>query len=189
LFLSAGAQNNHEQLLQVYRWFSGHVSVLAGGREQRAQSPPRFSQDPASLEQLRRYLNKADLGVVDVVFENQLRRQYTLASLGASEPKVVPELKLLHQVGNKTIPFEREQESGGTLAYLDLLGPVAEKLATGGLLCIHELDASLHPLLATSRCKMACVDGLIPFQRVPAEKESAVFRLIRKLRAAEGFGP
>jgi AAA15 family ATPase/GTPase len=38
-------------------------------------------------------------------------------------------------------------ESDGTLAYLAMLGPVVEILATGGVLCVDELDASLHPLL------------------------------------------
>jgi AAA15 family ATPase/GTPase len=127
LFLSAAAQNNHEQLLPVYRWFSDYVSVVTGSTEVRSHLEP-FFWEPPSLEQLSKYLNKADLGIVGAKFD-------------------FLKLKLLHQVGSETIPFESGQESAGTLVYLNLLGPILQTLAVGGLLCIDELDASLHRLL------------------------------------------
>jgi AAA15 family ATPase/GTPase len=39
-------------------------------------------------------------------------------------------------------------ESGGTLAYLSILGPLLDRLRDGGLLLIDELESSLHPALA-----------------------------------------
>lgn len=163
LFLSTAAQNNHEQLSPAYRWFSEHVSVLEGNGELRSRSLSRLSKDPVSVEKLRRYLGKADLGVVDVEFQSPV----TLGSPVTFEQmlKTFPAVRLLHQIGDKTIPFERDQESDGTLAYLSLLGPIMEKLATGGLLCVDELDASLHPLLVAEIIKL--------FREPPSEAKLA----------------
>jgi uncharacterized protein len=171
LFLSAAAQNNHEQLSPVYRWFSQQIFVLTGDREQRSRGISQPSQDTPSPEQLQRYLSMADLGIVGAVLKN--RPQYRTgvhghltvlpgdADVVPPPPGVelVPELKLVHQVGDNAVLFEREQESDGTLAYLDLLGPILKKLATGGLLCVDELDASLHPIL---------VAGIVKLFREPA---------------------
>lgn len=134
LFLSAAAQNNHEQLLPVYRWFSDYVSAVTGSTVVRSHSAP-FLWEPPSLDRLSKYLNKADLGIVGAKFD-------------------FLQLKLLHQVGSATVPFESDQESAGTLVYLNLLGPILQTLAVGGLLCIDELDASLHPLLVAEILKL-----------------------------------
>ena len=61
---------------------------------------------------------------------------------------------LLHRLGEKTVSFRSEQESAGTLAYLALLGPAVEALKKGAVLCIDELDASLHPLLAAQLMRL-----------------------------------
>ncbi len=58
------------------------------------------------------------------------------------------ELELIHKGGAKPLPFSGRQESDGTIAYFSILGPMVNALKTGGVLCIDELDASLHPLLA-----------------------------------------
>jgi AAA15 family ATPase/GTPase len=44
--------------------------------------------------------------------------------------------------------FDLMYESAGTLAYLALLGPLVEALKYGGVICVDELDSSLHPLIA-----------------------------------------
>jgi hypothetical protein len=44
--------------------------------------------------------------------------------------------------------LELEHESAGTAAYLALLGPLVEALRWGGVICVDELDSSLHPLIA-----------------------------------------
>jgi AAA15 family ATPase/GTPase len=59
-----------------------------------------------------------------------------------------PELRLLHRFGDKAVPLPLSNESGGTIAYLSLLGPVVDALRKGIPLLVDGLDASLHPLLA-----------------------------------------
>jgi hypothetical protein len=41
-------------------------------------------------------------------------------------------IRLLHHVGHRTIPFEAEQESSGTLAYLALVGRMVGLLKNSG---------------------------------------------------------
>ena len=150
LFLSAAAQNNHELLSPLYRWFSQSTMFVTGPRESLLKRSARFFKEHASpglylswspLEELRERVGLADFGVVDVqVRDAILSNPYRV--------RTMPQFQLFHRMGTKTVPFENQQESAGTLAYLALLGPISEILGFGGVLCIDELDASLHTLLA-----------------------------------------
>jgi hypothetical protein len=56
---------------------------------------------------------------------------------------------LYHQAPDgQQIPLNIHQESDGTVAYFALLGPCLKALSSGGVVCIDELNASLHSLLA-----------------------------------------
>ena len=64
-----------------------------------------------------------------------------------------PEKKLVVSLthkgsGRRDVPFGLENESDGTVAFYGLLGPLVHFVGSGGTLCVDELDASLHPLLA-----------------------------------------
>ena len=154
LFMSAAAQNNHELLSPIYRWFSRSIRLVTGSRALLQEQSAAFFKENELLDQLREQVSLADLGVVDVRLSE---RPGQLNLLGPGKTSIgelmrrmmpTPEFQLFHRLGAKTVPFENEQESAGTLAYLALLGPVLETLGRGGILCIDELDASLHPLLA-----------------------------------------
>ena len=165
LFLSAAAQNNHAVLSPVYGWFAQPTSFVIGhhgqiGRAAYGAHAARFCQEEADRATIARLLTQADLGIADLSVEDAplgefSKRMFELILTrlppGTSSPEV-PEkhkvIRLLHHVGNRTVPFELEQESSGTLAYLALLGPVVSLLKNGGILWVDELDASLHPLMA-----------------------------------------
>jgi hypothetical protein len=51
-------------------------------------------------------------------------------------------------VGDSVRIFREAQESKGTIAFLSLLAPILRALDDGGIVCVDELDHSLHPLLA-----------------------------------------
>jgi uncharacterized protein len=164
LFLSAAAQNNHEALSPVYRWFSQSISLVIGqvglmGRDFHRASTAQVCQEDGDKTTVVRLLTHADLGIAELSIEDTpvpelAKKVIELIRTQSDRPPIeVPEthkvIRLLHNVGNRTIPFEIEQESNGTLAYLALLGPVVRALQNGGTLWIDELDASLHPLIAT----------------------------------------
>ena len=66
LFLSAAAQNNHEALSPVYRWFSGSLSFLVGGRSSTRRLARTLSGDASLRQKSARLLSLADLGITDL---------------------------------------------------------------------------------------------------------------------------
>ncbi len=139
LFLSAAAQNNHEALLPVYRLFAQSVAFVVGARTEQKLATFAVFKERGGADVLRRLVSGADFGIEDL----QVREDESgFAGIPLSE------FQLMHRVCGNSVPFDERQESAGTLAYLSLLGPVLKTRDQGGLLCIDELDASLHPLLA-----------------------------------------
>jgi hypothetical protein len=76
------------------------------------------------------------------------------AEIGTKMPETLPEIHLAHQFGTRTVDFELQQESAGTIACLALLSPIVNALGSGSTLCVDELDASLHPLLSVELIKL-----------------------------------
>jgi AAA15 family ATPase/GTPase len=132
LFLSASAQNNHEALLPVYRWITEFVFIMIGDRASCQALTAGFCRDdPGYLAEVERLVSGADLGVSGVTVKAK-----------------TSQIHLQHRLGGREVQFSTEQESRGTVAYLELLGPVIYALKNGAPLCIDELDRSLHPLLS-----------------------------------------
>lgn len=162
LFLSTAAQNNHEALKRVYRWFSNQVICVP---------PHRFPGRTAALcadKGLRRVvlqiLKQADLGIADINIKRETIpdefRSPIRAFLSELKPQSYPEtlpsrsretgktVEFLHRGEQGLVPFPLSQESRGTSAFWSLLGPIVEALNAGAVIAVDELDAHLHPLLA-----------------------------------------
>lgn len=175
LFLSAAAQNNHEALLPVYRWFAEKLTHVQKDREPFHIETLRICQEPKIKQTLVELLKEADLGIVglsvrevdifpippemdgeDRAIAEEIReslqkfmgRLSDKRSPGQQAWKKRQVLSLIHRGSSDVgVPLGEEDESAGTLAYFGLLGPVLRTITFGGVLCVDELDASLHPLL------------------------------------------
>ena len=168
LFLSAAAQNNHEQLTPIYRWFADKVMVLVDSRSQWFTA--NMCSDPSNRQVVFDLLSAADLGIVGLdVAENKGLKQlaegiFDLLRTGSPTdpgekstlPDLPPNLLLRHRAAHNSdgVQFENAKESAGTLTWLNLLGPIVSLLSSGGILWVDELDASLHPLLAIEVVKL-----------------------------------
>lgn len=166
LFLSTAAQNNHPMLSPVYKWFSQSLKFVLGDRTQWKRRSARLCTDSRYRDAIVRMVGFADLGIADLTVTEQVIPEVekrVITALVAALKREVTEIKdeqlhdllenqkqvhLLHRLGDQLIPFEPEQESNGTIAYLTLLVPIISVLGSGGVVCVDELDASLHPLLA-----------------------------------------
>ncbi len=167
LFLSAAAQNNHEALLPIYNWFAGSVRFAVGSREAPNEETLGLCSDASRKPILERLLAAADFGLTGVDFEERelpedMQRFYTAIANAVPDaaerihlPERIADVSFLHRCENgESVRLGVHDESNGTLAYLGLLGPVIETLENGGVLCVDELERSLHPLLALEIVKI-----------------------------------
>jgi hypothetical protein len=172
LFLSAAAQNNHEALLPIYRWFERRLMHTPRQRGVMHMFTAKLCQEESFKSALENVLAAADLGIEGLAVREEdafgglppkmvpararadigkmheaMRKAYAGEKDGGKLEKQV--LALTHKVSAQAgVTLEWHDESAGTLEFLGLLGPVLRAIGSGGTLCVDELDASLHPLLA-----------------------------------------
>ncbi|MCK6519867.1 ATP-binding protein [Myxococcota bacterium] len=174
LFLSAAAQNNHEQLGKLYRAFD---ELFSKNLPSDSHHPMSFSAsplfDPERADEVRRLLRAADVGVMDfrlksdkdgikahidqwqrssdeTIAQRAIRLSAALESIGD-----VRHLELQHEgadgLGHWLDP---DEESDGTISLINRLHQILLALNLGALTFIDELDRSLHPLLCVELIKM-----------------------------------
>jgi predicted ATPase len=156
LFLSAAAQNSHQQLGSIYRWFQSirshrvpmerfpslrwrisDAEVFARWWSRSADGD-RTSSDRA--DRFRKLLKATDVGIVDI----EVREA---EATGVDEP-IPRSVRVKHEAraGEAWLPLE--EESHGTRQLFRLGPEVIDALTRGSLVIIDELEASFHPLLA-----------------------------------------
>jgi predicted ATPase len=177
LFLSAAAQNNHEQLMPLYRWLVQSIQFIdlssyAFDRNSFTGETTQALLQRGSRRAIVELLRFADLGIVDArVAERKLStkdqklflelaktisEQFPSADLQLVQPEilsgVVHNVVLDHRLpgtsGGQEIRFEYESE--GTKVWFGLLGPLLRKLRSGSVLLLDEIDRSLHPHLVSA---------------------------------------
>jgi len=172
LFLSAAAQNAHHQLQPVYEWFTRQLEIVGlparAGLHNFTANQCGDAHFRASVLQM---LSSADLGIVDVEVTQQevgekMKKALAafLQSVGEGDSSApdeksfssIPKILLRHQSHSSVDPvgLPYEDESDGTKSLFALAGPVIRALQQGSVICIDELDSSLHPLLALGIVKM-----------------------------------
>jgi predicted ATPase len=154
IFLGVCDQLAIGPLMPVYEWFARGMAV----RKLRTQARPHLlgdrvgtylSRKPENISRLVSLLAAADVGVVDLVVEEGRE-----APLYRSDQVVrrEHELKLLH--GADREPFDLQDESSGTLNWLELLPNVLDAVDGGRVMIVDEIDASLHPLLTAELVRL-----------------------------------
>ncbi len=102
---------------------------------------PDGPEERAVRQRAMSLLRLADLGVADVEIEE------TRIDSGRGDSYRRRSPQLIHTVNDERVPFEYRDESAGTRAWFELIGPVLEALRRGDTLVFDELDAGLHPTL------------------------------------------
>ena len=172
LFLSAAAQNNHPQLMDLYRYFSDRWNVvLAEGTMSDMEVAERLSSYE-HIEFLLELVKQADVGIVAIDVEEkehdekEIRLERDLIGLvlkHVDDSDVRDSLResmsartgrrkrtrFVHSsAGGGPKTFDFHMESKGTRTLISLLVPALDALSQGSMLAIDELDTSLHPDLA-----------------------------------------
>lgn len=165
LFLSAAAQQGHEQLMPLFQWFAQTLKFadLANQEERRLFTLGQTAQNENFRRRVVALLQAADTGIVDL--RTELHGPYngdastldagTLLHFNGMElsgdrltsgPLQTSKLTYLHR-GEEDIWLPHQDESEGTSSLFALAGPLIDALTHGRVLCVDELDACLHPLL------------------------------------------
>ncbi|MDN3355875.1 ATP-binding protein [Actinomadura sp. DC4] len=174
LFLSTAAQSNHTFLRKIHDWFANHIvqaKYSEADREVRLRWVRDALEDSRVAAQALGLLKFADLGIASVVLAEEdlneelkalLRRLFKSLAEAATARRAVnaedffdeykKKLSFLHTGADAstTFPLPLENESSGTVAWLSLGVPALTALGRGDVFIVDELDASLHPRLASA---------------------------------------
>ena len=161
LFLSAAAQQDHEQLSPVFAYFAGIEGVGGWSISGRFASELLAEEelDPRVLE----FLGRADTGVVDYrqrvmeLSETEKELMGRLSQLGVqTPPENVPLIELAHRGPQGDVYLELERESAGTRRLLVVLSQLFDALDSGMPLVVDELDVSLHTQASLALVELFC---------------------------------
>jgi len=159
LFLSAAAQNNHEAIMPIFGWFRAsrfefqrgltyampreQVTVLGNlfSLESQLSLFPDDEEAQRDREAIVRLLRAADVGILDV--KVVIRGP---AGRSGRQPFEVLFRHETEDLDKAWLPLQAE--SAGTITLLGIAARLVGVLRLGSLLCIDELEASLHPTLA-----------------------------------------
>ncbi len=168
LFLSAADQNNHKQLRPLYSWFR-EIQFEMARRMPQNMRPMQvaFGRAPVSparrlssfldaeievdVQQVRReailrLLRSADIGIIDI----KVAEEDVVIESGRQQSLKRTELYFMHRSESPSqeawLPLSAQ--SAGTVRLLEMAVPLLRVIEEGGLLCVDELESSLHPKLA-----------------------------------------
>ncbi|NCC53314.1 MAG: hypothetical protein EOM20_19175 [Spartobacteria bacterium] len=160
LFLSKAVANNREELQSVYDWFKERLRFFNLGAHHRLSHNYTLRQVEEKTEYAERIvalLRHADIGVSGAGAVENPPDEETLEKYINSAPEDVREQlrkrkwitpELTHQgAGAFDIPLPWDTESAGTQRLFALAGPWLDILHQGFVVCVDELETSMHPLM------------------------------------------
>jgi hypothetical protein len=167
LFLSTAAQWNNTQVAPVYRWFESYLCFLnlsAGAGLEPSLTAKLMGQSPENRIALQNLLRTADLGVVGVdakerdIPDGNLRKAFASVEKELGKeilPRKAWDISFRHEgEEGKIVSLPWSDESAGTCRFFSLLGPGMEVVSNQYVICIDELDTSLHPLLVAELLRL-----------------------------------
>ncbi len=161
LFLSKAVASNRSELEPVFRWFKERLRFMDLSARSRLGS--RFTlkriQEQAPLHnRIIELIRHADIGVTNARVieerppEEEIEKMFTNIPAEARE-KIIKDRwlkpELAHRGNGPTeLPLPWESESAGTHRLFGLAGPWLDILSNGYIVCVDELETSMHPLMA-----------------------------------------
>ncbi|HEX4963517.1 MAG TPA: AAA family ATPase [Thermoanaerobaculia bacterium] len=148
LFLSAAAENAHEAIARIYSWFSNRLYLSdAGARDSWMLFTARLLE--RKRKEILDLMRLADLGILDVRLKKRFAGQHQERALSSGQAEGASRiLEFRHKTKGQPVSLTLSEQSRGTQAWFSIAGAMLEALEKGAVLCLDEIDTSLHPLLA-----------------------------------------
>ena len=143
LVVSLGAKLKIAKLKMIRDWFLDVNFTNFGNPIENAflswLVPNNFAEDKEVQKKVVDYFASFDPSVID----------FNVRKLKNENDEEFLKIDAIHRIPgtNKTVSIPLEEESDGTLKMFALYPSLQVVLETGGLLCVDELNARLHPLL------------------------------------------
>ncbi|MDA8428387.1 MAG: ATP-binding protein [Geobacteraceae bacterium] len=164
LYFSVAAQNNNEQLLDLYKYFKDNFIFSFNNFGPVSRSSEYFLNNDFK-DKIISFIQHADTGIsavkIDEIevpdtmkgFTNKLNN---LLSEHLGDNKIDIEsavekkkISFAHTgINGEDVFLNINSESRGTIALIKMLGPVFDSLSSGKTIIIDELDTSMHSLLS-----------------------------------------
>lgn len=160
LYLSKAIAENRKELEPAYRWLVGQLKFLdlgtkSGLRENFTIKALRNEKSPLR-EDLISLLRHADLGITDATITDRPPTE-ELQDILPDLPKELREnilnrerfqAELRHRASNnRSVSLPWDSESAGTHRLFALAGPWLDILSSGYVICVDEIETSMHPLM------------------------------------------
>ena len=162
LFLSVAASLNQKQLSTVYAWFRNRLRIVADlpwprrGVTMGEFTVRQASHDDAFKERIVELLRAVDVGIEDLTVERRTLEESDLPDdlqpamrkqLMSSELELF-RVHTLHRAQDGTpVWFDLADESAGTQALFELLGPWLDTVEAGLVVLVDGVFSNLHPML------------------------------------------
>lgn len=146
LVVSLGAKLKVEKFKMIRDWFYKVCFTNFGDPMENAflsrLVPTEFAEDKEEQNKVIKYFSSFDPSIID----------FNIRKIKNENDEEILKIDAIHKIAgtNKTASIPLEEESDGTLKMFTLYPILKDTLETGGVLCIDELNARLHPLLVRS---------------------------------------
>jgi hypothetical protein len=167
LFLSTAAQLNSEQFSVVLEWFRHNLRGVGPTNKLSPDRTFHLCKNPNGKAKVLQFMNSADISISDIELSDKslgdvLSRMPSLAAKEHSlllqnlkdkgddilQTPLVPDVTFLHQTPDgRSFQLPLHRESTGTRRLFGNAGVWLDVLEQGQVICIDELESSLHPLL------------------------------------------
>lgn len=154
LFLSKAIASNRTELEPVFRWFKERVKFLhlgVGWHLDVSFTLQQLKEKTPLAEAVLAMLCHADLGVTGAQVVEKTRPKEVLELLAQHAPAELQrkewEPQLLHRGAAAEVPLPWDVESTGTQRFFALVAPWLDILSKGTVVCIDELETSMHPTM------------------------------------------
>ena len=160
LFLSKAVANNRKELQPVYDWFKERLRFLDLAAHRRISysfTLNQLQEQAVRADQIVDLLRHADIGVNGAsAVENPPDEERLEKYINDAPEEMRDQLRnrkwlmpeLTHQgVGASTVRMPWATESAGTQRLFALAGPWLDILSQGFVVCVDELETSMHPLM------------------------------------------
>lgn len=166
LYLSKCIAEARSELEPVFRWFVDQLEFLNLSHNHGVgfdYTMGRVESGPGSeRKQILAMLKHADLGITSAGFrEVSMREQFdNFDDLPEAARRQILDRQLkFPELGhasksNADYPLPWEDESAGTRRFYSLLGPWLDILRRGVVVCIDELETSMHPIMVRELLKL-----------------------------------